>query len=297
MPKCAAGIVLRFKLRAVDYAGQSLFGRGFATIRREFASGDLMQFLTVDGVRLEYETQSGPGVAVGAPTIVFLHEGLGSIGQWRDFPRTLAAAAGCRALVYARRGHGQSDPLAAPRTPGFMHVEAFEVLPQVLAQLQIERPVMFGHSDGASIALLFAGGGHAVRGLVLEAPHVFVEDRSITGIEAAGRAYQDTDLRHKLARFHADADAMFRGWNEIWLSPGFRAWNIEDYLPRIQCPVLAIQGEQDAYGTMAQIDAVAAQVPGDVSLLKLERCGHVPHRDQGEKVLACALRFIKHLPP
>jgi pimeloyl-ACP methyl ester carboxylesterase len=145
--------------------------------------------------------------------------------------------------------------------------------------------------------LLFAGGGHEVRGLVAEAPHLFVEERSIIGIEAAGRAYAETDLRDKLARYHTDADTMFRGWNEIWLSAGFRAWNIEEFLPRIQCPVLAIQGEQDAYGTMAQIDALAAQVAGEVSLLKLESCGHVPHREQIEKTLAAATRFIRQLPP
>lgn len=256
-----------------------------------------MDFLTVDGVRLEYEMlRAGQSPGGAGSTIVFLHEGLGSIGQWRDFPRSLVEASGCDALVYARRGHGQSDTLDASRTPEFMHTEAFEVLPQVLAQLEIERPILFGHSDGGSIALLFAGGGHDVRGLIVEAPHVFVEDRSIVGIEAAGRAYLETDLREKLLRYHADVDTMFRGWNDIWLSAGFRAWNIEEYLPRIENPVLAIQGEQDAYGTMAQIDAIAAQIPAEVSLLKLERCGHVPHRDQTEKTLAAALRFIRQLP-
>jgi pimeloyl-ACP methyl ester carboxylesterase len=256
-----------------------------------------MDFLTVDGVRLEYELLRKPDIAPHASTIVFLHEGLGSIGQWRDFPHALAEASGCHALIYARRGHGNSDTLDAPRTPEFMHIEAFEVLPQILGQLQIERPILFGHSDGGSIALLFAGGGHEVRGLIVEAPHLFVEERSIFGIEAAGRAYLETDLRDKLERYHAGAETMFRGWNDVWLSAGFRAWNIEEFLPRILSPVLAIQGEQDAYGTMAQIDAVAAQVAGEVSLLKLEQCGHVPHREQTEKTLTAALRFIKQLPP
>jgi pimeloyl-ACP methyl ester carboxylesterase len=255
-----------------------------------------MEFVIVDGVRLEYEMLRRPGAAPDTSTIVFLHEGLGSIAQWRDFPRLLAEAAGCHALIYARQGHGNSDTLTAPRTPEFMHIEAFDVLPQVLRQLQIERPILFGHSDGGSIALLFAGGGHEVRGLIAEAPHLFVEERSIIGIEAAGRAYAETDLRDKLARYHADPETMFHGWNDIWLSAGFRAWNIEEFLPRIQCPVLAIQGEQDAYGTMAQIDAVAAQVPGEVSLLKLELCGHVPHREQTEKTLEAATRFIRQLP-
>jgi pimeloyl-ACP methyl ester carboxylesterase len=255
-----------------------------------------MEFLSIDRVRLEYELLRNAG-GDAAPTIVFLHEGLGSIGQWREFPRELAQATGCDALIYARKGHGNSDPLTAPRTPEFMHVEAFEVLPQVLAQLHIERPILLGHSDGGSIALLYAGGGHEVRGLVVEAPHVFVEDRSIAGIEAALRAFKETDLRDKLARYHADAETMFRGWNDIWLSPGFRAWNIEEFLPRVECPVLAIQGEQDAYGSMAQIDAIAAQVKAEVSLLKLEQCGHVPHREQAEKTLAAAARFVKQLAP
>jgi pimeloyl-ACP methyl ester carboxylesterase len=254
-----------------------------------------MAFLTVDGVRLEYELLRGPSVA-DAPTIVFLHEGLGSVAQWRDFPQALADAAGCHALVYSRKGHGQSGPLTEPRTPEFMHVEAFEVLPQILNRLQIERPILFGHSDGGSIALLHAGGGHEVRGLIVEAPHLFVEDRSVVSIEAAGRAYFETGLREKLARYHADVDGMFHGWNEVWLSANFRAWNIEECLPRIGCPVLAIQGEQDTYGTMAQIDAVAAQVNTDVALLKLEGCGHAPHREQAEKTLAAATRFIRGLP-
>jgi pimeloyl-ACP methyl ester carboxylesterase len=256
-----------------------------------------MDFLTVGGVRLEYEQLRSEYAAPAAPTIVFLHEGLGSVGQWREFPRALVEASACHAVIYARRGHGNSDPIAAPHTPEFMHIEAFDVLPQVLTQLQIERPILFGHSDGGSIALLYAGGGHAVRGLIVEAPHVFVEERSIVSIEAAGRAYLETDLREKLSRYHADADQMFRGWNDIWLSPGFRAWNIEEYLPRIESPVLAIQGEQDAYGTMAQIDAIAAQVAADVSLLKLDHCGHSPHREQPEKTLAAAVRFIRQLPP
>jgi pimeloyl-ACP methyl ester carboxylesterase len=255
-----------------------------------------MAFLTVGGARLEYEMLRSPDLADSASTLVFLHEGLGSIAQWRDFPQALAAAAGCQALIYSRKGHGQSDALTEPRTPEFMHVEAFEVLPQILMQLQIERPILFGHSDGGSIALLHAGGGHEVRGLIVEAPHLFVEDRSVVSIEAAGRAYLETDLREKLARHHADVDGMFHGWNDVWLSANFRAWNIEQCLPHIECPVLAIQGEQDAYGSMAQIDAIAAQVNTDVTLLKLDACGHAPHREQTEKTLAAAVRCIRQLP-
>ena len=250
-------------------------------------------FLHPNGARLECERFNAAGSA--APTIVFLHEGLGSIGQWRDFPEAVAKATACNAVVYARRGHGNSDALSAPRAPGFMHAEALEVLPQVLRELEVERPILFGHSDGASIALIYAGAGHPARGLVIEAPHVFVEERSIAGIEAARRAFLETDLKQRLARHHADPEGMFRGWNDVWLSAGFRNWNIQSCLAGIHCPVLAIQGEDDAYGTMAQLDAIAAQVPAEVSLLKLGGCGHAPHRDQPDKTLQVAVRFIRQL--
>jgi pimeloyl-ACP methyl ester carboxylesterase len=253
-----------------------------------------MAFETVGGVRLEIETV--PAARDGASTIVFLHEGLGSPGQWRDFPRQVAQATGCAVMVYARRGHGQSDALAEARDPGFMHVEALEVLPALLQHLDIERPILFGHSDGGSIALIHAGHGHPVRGLIVEAPHVFVEDRSIAGIEAARRAFVESDLRDRLARYHADVDSAFWGWNDIWLHPDFRAWNIEDCLSGIRCPVLAIQGEDDAYGTMAQLDAVARRVSGEVRLLKLARCGHAPHRDRREAALEAVTAFVRQMP-
>jgi pimeloyl-ACP methyl ester carboxylesterase len=256
-----------------------------------------MKFIEANGVRLEYESIPAPA-ATDAPCIVFLHEGLGSIGQWRDFPQRLAAASGCSALVYARQGHGRSSPLTAPRGPHFMHTEARAVLPQVLQQLGITRPILFGHSDGASIALLYAGVAgipNPPRGLIVEAPHVFVEQRSIDGIEAARRAYLEADLKPKLMRYHADVNGVFFGWNDIWLAPEFRSWNIEDCLPAIACPVLAIQGYDDVYGSMAQIDAVAAKVPAEVSLFKLAACGHAPHRDQVDKTLTAALRFIRRL--
>ena len=257
-----------------------------------------MAFIDIDGVRLEYELIGESGA--GAPVFVFLHEGLGSIGQWHEFPQILAQATSCNALVYARRGHGNSDPVAAARTPDFMHVEALETLPRLLAKLKIARPILFGHSDGASIALSYAGSqaasGNKVRGLIAEAPHVFVEDRSVEGVEAARAAFRDSDLRQKLARYHNDVSGMFRGWNEVWLSAKFRDWNIKDWLPGIRCPVLAIQGEDDAYGTMAQVDAIAAGVSGEVSVLKLADCGHAPHREQAEKTMAAAVRFVRQLP-
>ena len=249
-----------------------------------------MPFVEVNGRSVEYEWVGER--APGRPTLVFLHEGLGSIRQWRDFPQRVASATGCAALGYARYGHGQSDVLQEPRTPAYMHDEALRSLPELLATLQIVAPVLVGHSDGASIALIYAGAGHAVRGLVLEAPHVFVEEYGLEGIRAATRAFESTDLLQRLGRYHRDAKRMFRGWSDVWLSPEFREWNIEASLPGICCPVLAIQGADDEYGTMAQLEAIARQVHGPCELLKLAGCGHTPHREQPDVTLAVVQRFI-----
>lgn len=248
------------------------------------------KFLSVQGHRIEYQWIPGD------PCIVFLHEGLGSLALWKDFPARVVQAAGCGALVYSRYGYGQSDPLTEPRAVSFMHDEALKTLPDLLDQLGIARPILFGHSDGGSIALIHAGGsGRPVRGVIAMAPHVFVEEFGIRSIEAAKRTYATTGLRDKLARYHADPDSAFRGWNDIWLHPDFRAWNIEAYLPRIACPVLAIQGEDDEYGTMEQIDRIQCAIH-QVEVLKLARCGHSPHRDQAEAVIERASRFIAALP-
>jgi pimeloyl-ACP methyl ester carboxylesterase len=226
-------------------------------------------------------------------TLVFLHEGLGSVRMWRDFPAVLADRTGCRAFVYSRQGHGDSPPLTAPRTVRFMHDEAVQVLPRVLEQFDIDDPILIGHSDGASIALIHAGAAaRPPRALVLLAPHVFVEDVSVRSIARMRELYATTDLRERLARYHADVDGMFRGWNDIWLDPAFRAWNIEEYLPRITCPVLVVQGEDDEYGTVRQVEAVAAQVRGRVEILLLARCGHSPHRDQQELVVERIAGFL-----
>lgn len=228
-----------------------------------------------------------------APTLVFLHEGLGSIGQWRDFPDRVAAQAGLPAMVYARYGYGQSDVLQQPFGVDFMHREALESLPELLHALGIQRPILIGHSDGASIALIHAGSGHALRGVVAMAPHVFVEDISIKSIVAAKQSFETTDLPQRLARHHRDAAKTFYGWNEVWLAPAFRAWNIESFLPAIKCPLLAIQGYDDEYGSMAQLDAIARQAGGPVEMLKLEQCGHSPQKDQPEIVVKAIVEFVR----
>ena len=252
-------------------------------------------FAQVGGHRIEYAR-----IDIARPlrpTLVLLHEGLGSIAAWRDFPDRLARAAGCNALAYSRYGYGNSDPLTAPRGVRYMHDEALIALPELLDQLGIERPILVGHSDGGSIALIHAGVGiRPVAGVVTLAAHVLVEDISVASIAAAKVAYESTDLRAKLARHHADVDSAFWGWNRIWLDPVFRAWNIEEYLPRIACPVLAIQGVDDEYGTMEQLHRIGAQVR-EVELLELEDCRHSPHKDQPEAVLAAMTRFVDRIAP
>ncbi len=238
----------------------------------------------IDGHRLE--TAWIPPSGTGAPTIVMLHEGLGSVALWKDFPGKLAEATGAGMLVYSRYGYGASDRFTEKREPDYMHHEAKVVLPALLAHFGIAKPVLLGHSDGASIALIYAGthpDGPA--GLMLEAPHVFVEDLSIASIEAARHIFATTDLEQRLAPYHADPGTTFRGWNDIWLDPRFRAWNIEDYLAAIRCPILLIQGENDEYGTRAQLDSIARRTPASEILL-LPNCRHSPHRDQPERTLA-----------
>ena len=251
-------------------------------------------FVSVRGRNLEYRRIAA---AADSPALVFLHEGLGSISQWRDFPARIVAGTGLPAIVYARYGHGQSDVLQQPHGVDFMHRDALESLPEFLRQLGIERPILIGHSDGASIALIYAGAGHPLQGLVAMAPHVFVEDISIQGIVAAKRVFETTDLPQKLARHHRDPVKTFYGWNDVWLAPAFRGWNIEGFLPAIKCPLLAIQGQDDEYGSMAQVDAIARQVSGPVEVLKLEHCAHSPHQDQPEIVAKAIVEFVKRCVP
>lgn len=231
-----------------------------------------------------------------APVMVFLHEGLGSLAMWKDFPGSLCEAAGVRGLVYSRPGYGRSTPRDEDeRWPvDFMHRQALAILPALLRALGVPpRPWLFGHSDGGSIALLYASAWpEGVAGVVAVAPHLFVEDVSVRNIDAARVAYETGDLRARLARYHVNPDSAFWGWNDIWLDPAFRDWNIEADVERIRCPVLAVQGVDDEYGTMAQIDRLARRVP-QTRLVKLARCGHSPQRDQPERLIEAAASFVR----
>jgi pimeloyl-ACP methyl ester carboxylesterase len=221
--------------------------------------------------------------------LVFLHEGLGSVSTWRGFPEEVASVTGRRALVYSRHGYGGSAGLRARRGVDYMHHEALEVLPGLLQALGYRRPVLVGHSDGASIALISAGTGAVdAAALVLLAPHVIVEDLTIAGIEAARESFLTTDLAGRLARHHTDPVSTFWGWNDIWLSPEFRQWDIRDLLPGVTCPVLAIQCADDPYGTLAQLDIIEGAIVGTMRRSVLQGCGHSPHLDQGTVVAITA---------
>jgi pimeloyl-ACP methyl ester carboxylesterase len=224
--------------------------------------------------------------------IVLLHEGLGSVSTWRDFPMALARETGRDVFAYSRWGHGQSAVPATPHTTEFMHDEA-RTLPMVLDAAGIRRAILYGHSDGGSIAIICAA-EHPSRidSLILEAPHVFVEDLSVASIEATTARYREGALRDRLARHHSQVDVAFHGWSDVWLDPAFRAWNLEGYLPRVRCPALLIQGDRDEYGTLQQIDAIERQLGGSVEKLVLAGCGHAVHRDQPEAVLSRVTSFV-----
>jgi len=244
-------------------------------------------------VQIEYQWIAPERSA--APLVVFLHEGLGSVAMWKDFPHRLCEAGGFRGLVFSRPAYGRSTPRPAEEAWGvdFMHQQAHEVVPAFLDAVGVkEAPWLFGHSDGASIALLLAARfPHTACGLVLLAPHIFVEDVTVENIERAKLAYVNTDLAQKLGRYHDDPDSAFWGWNRIWLDPAFCAWNIETEIAAIRVPVLAIQGVDDEYGTLAQIRGIAQQVPG-TRLLELPDCAHSPHRDQPDAVISATVAFI-----
>ena len=248
-------------------------------------------FVEAGGGRLHVRVHEGRRDA--GPPVVFLHEGLGSLALWRDFVDDVRAALGdVTTIAYSRHGYGRSAVATGPRAVTYMHDEALIVLPALLAELGIEHPLLVGHSDGASIAIIHAGSGHPVAGLVLIAPHVFVEEVGIEGIEAARVAYDIGDLRDRLDRHHDDVDATFRGWNDIWLAPEFRAWNIETYLPAISAPVLVVQGDHDQYGTLAQVDAIERGVAGRFERLVIAGAGHAPHQQADADVVAAIRRFV-----
>ena len=266
-------------------------------------------FLEAGGHRLEYACWAAARVDPQAPTLVLLHEGLGCVALWKDFPAQLRAATGLAVLAYSRYGYGGSDPLAEARAADFMHREATGALPQVLARLGIGRAILVGHSDGASIALIHAGrfahagtaarggpgagaaaSGPAIAGVVALAPHLFVEPVCIQAIAAVSAQFAGSDLAARLGRYHRDPVSAFRGWADVWRSPAFQAFDIEPEVAAIGCPILAIQGEDDAYGTMRQIDQIAALRPG-TRLLKLAHCGHSPHLDRADEVTAAIAAF------
>lgn len=247
-------------------------------------------------VRIEHQWISRGQTA--APLIVFLHEGLGSLSMWKDFPHRLCNAAGCRGLVYSRPGYGRSTPRAADEAWGldFMHRQAQEVLPALLQALGIDaetdKPWLLGHSDGGSIALLYAARyPQNLAGAIVLAPHILVEDVSVSSIAKARIAYLETDLRQRLACHHDDPDSAFWGWNDIWLKPAFRHWSIEEDIAAITCPLLAVQGLDDEYGTLAQIRGIATRAP-QTELLEVADCGHSPHRNQPERLIAHVRNFI-----
>jgi pimeloyl-ACP methyl ester carboxylesterase len=258
------------------------------------------EFVEIDwrGRRVRIEHQWLAPQRSSAPLVVFLHEGLGSAAMWKDFPQRLCDAAQCRGLVYSRPGYGRSTPRAAEEAWGldFMHRQAHEVLPALLQALGIDTaaqpPWLFGHSDGASITLLFAAKYPAqLAGAIVLAPHIVVEDLSVASIESARQAYVETDLRQRLARYHDDPDSAFWGWNRIWLHPPFRDWSIEREIESIACPLLAVQGLDDEYGTLEQIRGIVRRVP-HTELLELPDCGHSPQRDQPDALLEASVAFI-----
>ncbi|HJV86429.1 MAG TPA: alpha/beta hydrolase [Noviherbaspirillum sp.] len=247
-------------------------------------------------IQLEYQWV---GVAESpCPVVVFLHEGLGSVATWKEFPQRFCEEHGLRGLVFSRYGYGQSTrrPVEEPLPLSYLHDQAYEALPAFLSALGVERPWLFGHSDGGSIALLYAARfPEAVSGIVVVAPHIFVEDVTVEGIRKVREMYLNTDFGARLGRYHADGDAVFLGWNNAWLDPDFRNWNIEDEVRKITCPVLALQGEQDEYATLEQIHGIErlARHERNARAVAIPQCGHVPHRDQPALLSMHAGRFIK----
>lgn len=251
--------------------------------------------LVAGGKRLEFACYGPPPGE--APTIVMLHEGLGCAALWRDFPQALAEATGMGVFVYSRAGYGKSDPVDLPRPLDFMAREATDVLPEVLDAIGFQRGILLGHSDGATIAAIYAGSveDFRVRGLIVMAPHFFTEKMGLVAIAEAKRAYDSGDLREKLGKYHANVDVAFRGWNECWLDPGFKSWNVGEVIDYLRIPTLAVQGRGDQYGTLAQIEEIETRSYAPVDTLILDNCRHAPHLEQPEAVLEAVAEFAARL--
>lgn len=247
--------------------------------------------IELDGLRYEYDDVPGSD---GRAPLLFLHEGLGSVGLWRGFHRRIAAETGRRTVAYSRLGHGRSDRPRDPRTVSFMSAEAGSVVPALCTALGLDRPVLVGHSDGATIALL-AAASMPVSGVVVLAPHVLVEEFALAAIRSARDAFETGDLRTRLARHHDDPDAVFRGWNDVWLAPGFRDWDVRDRLSPIAAPVLGIQGDDDPYGSHVHVRSVAERAAGPVTITELG-CGHSPHLELPDETATAITGFLADLP-
>lgn len=251
--------------------------------------------LVIDGARLEYYCL-GPAPDA-APTFVMLHEGLGCAALWRDFPKRVAEVTGMGVFVYSRAGYGQSDPVDLPRPLDFMTREATQSLPQILDAIGFRRGILFGHSDGATIAAIHAGSveDFRVRGLILMAPHFFTEPGGLAAIAEARNSYEQGGLRERLARYHRDPEIAFRGWNDVWLDPGFAKWNVAEVIDYFRIPALAIQGRDDQYGTLAQIEVIDERAYSPVDMVVIDNCKHAPHLEQPEAVLAAVAEFTERL--
>ncbi len=241
--------------------------------------------------------EAGPSDGTGNPVLVFLHEALGSVGQWKHFPRELCLATGCDGIVYDRKGHGGSSPMDRPRDMNFYHEEAEEILPALLDHLSIQQPVLIGHSDGATIALQYAlSFPDRVSAVVSEAAHVLIEKETVDGIRKAREIYATTDLREKLSRYHGEkTDALFSAWADTWLQPEYADWSMEKDLAAIRCPLLVIQGLDDDFGSPAQVESIARNASGDVRTLLLPGCGHVPHNQMRGFVIDSIREFLENI--
>jgi pimeloyl-ACP methyl ester carboxylesterase len=274
-------------LRRVTFTALAVSAVAFGSVAPMTVDRQQLDFVEAGGRRMEYTTHG-----TDRPEIVFLHEGIGSVALWRDLPAEVCRLSGMTGLVYSRRGHGWSDPPPGPHHPRYLHEEALDVLPAVLAEFEVGPPVLVGHSDGASIALIHAAAGFPVRALVLIAPHAFVEDGALEAMGVIGARFDDGDLADRMATYHRDPTRTFQVWHRIWTDHRFRMWNIEDGLERIEAPMLLVQARDDEYGTMEQLDRIAARVAGPITRLEFDTGGHSPHLTRTDEVAAMTAAFV-----